>query len=212
MVLKSLLEFLVISVRKIPRSRGQNYFGACHTCCQVAFPKHVPFSPFSAWAKSLVILQGQHTLAGGGALIHPKPPGSPDNGPLVLPTPSPLPTLVSIPGSRLCCVRGLCSDLSCCLALQATSQSRTLKSWRVSELSVLQIWQSKVRGGCVQGAKSCVSFGRTASLESLAKDRDSDKPEENRAQTWKESRDAKRCLEGVVEDTWEDCSDRVWEG
>lgn len=103
-VLKSLLKFLVTSVRKIPRSRGQDYFEAPHTCCQVAFQKHILISPFPASAKSPVILQARHTLAGGGALVHPKAPGSPDNGPLVLPTPSPLPTPASIPGSRLCCV------------------------------------------------------------------------------------------------------------
>lgn len=46
-------------------------------------------------------------LAGGGVLVHPKPPGSHDNESLVLPSPSPLPTLASIPGSRLCCEKSL---------------------------------------------------------------------------------------------------------
>lgn len=50
-VLKSLLKFLVTSVRKIPRSRGQDYFEAPHTCCQVAFQKHILISPFSSFSK-----------------------------------------------------------------------------------------------------------------------------------------------------------------
>lgn len=51
--------------------------------------------------------QVPHTLAGGGVLVHPKPPSSRNNESLVLPSPAPLPTLASVPGSRLCCVRSL---------------------------------------------------------------------------------------------------------
>lgn len=64
------------------------------------------FTPFQLQRRAYD-WQVPHTMPGGGFLVHSKPPGSRDNESLVLPSPSPLPTLASIPGSRLGCVRSL---------------------------------------------------------------------------------------------------------